>query len=208
MTDLVDQIEQVHRELRDRGATTAVILSRTYDTTVEDLWETCTTAERLARWFEPVDGDLHEGGRYRLRDSGTAGTVEHCAPPTRLRVTWEYGGNTSHVELTLAERDGRAELRLEHVVGRDAHWDEFGPGAAGIGWDISLLALALHLAGDGRAEPAAMERFTTSDEGAALFRRAGDGWARAHAASGADPDVARAAVERTLAFYAGSAQPG
>ena len=31
---------------------------RSYDTTVDDLWEAITTPERLARWFLPVEGDL------------------------------------------------------------------------------------------------------------------------------------------------------
>ena len=208
MSDLVEAIERVRRETRDGGTTKTVILSRSYDTTVEDLWEACTLAERLARWFEPVGGDLREGGRYRLQDSGTTGTVERCEPPTRLRVTWEWEGSSSHVELTLGERDGRAELLLEHVMPHDRHWDEYGPGATGVGWDLSLLALAMHLAGDARAEPAEMERFTTSTEGVGLLHRAGVAWATAHTASGADPETARAAAERTVAFYAGSTQSG
>ena len=31
---------------------------RSYDTTVDDLWDAITTPERLARWFMPVEGDL------------------------------------------------------------------------------------------------------------------------------------------------------
>jgi uncharacterized protein YndB with AHSA1/START domain len=206
--ELTEHIARVRREITDDGGTKAVILLRGYDTTVEDLWETCTVPDRLARWFEPVSGDLRVGGRYRLQDSGTAGTVEHCEPPGRLRVTWEYEGDVSHVELTITDRDGHAELRLEHVMTDGEHWTEFGPGAAGVGWDLSLLALGLHLDGDPLADPAAMEAFTTSDDGVALVRRATSAWADAHAAAGADPDVARAAAERTCAFYAGSAQPG
>lgn len=208
MTDLVAHIERVRREIRDHGPSKTVILVRSYDTTVEDLWDACTDAGRLGRWFETVSGDLREGGRYRLAGSGTTGTVERCAPPHRLRVSWEYGGDVSHVELALQECDGGAQLRLEHVVPHDAHWDEFGPGATGIGWDLSLLPLGLHLASDPRAEPDAMERFTATPDGVALLQRAGDLWADAQVASGASPDVAREASARTVAFYTGSVQSG
>ncbi len=208
MTDLVAHIEQVRRETVDRGATKVVILARSYATTVEDVWQACTDPARLARWFEPVAGDLRLGGRYRLEGSGTTGTVEHCDPPGHLRVTWEWEGSVSHLEVTVAERDGVAELRLEHVMAHDEHWDSYGPGATGVGWDLSLLALALHLAGDARAEPAEFERFTTTPEGTGLVRRAGSAWADAHVVSGAAAEAAGEAAERTVAFYSGSTQPG
>ena len=35
-------------------AALAAVLIRSYDTTVDDLWDAITTPERLARWFLPV----------------------------------------------------------------------------------------------------------------------------------------------------------
>ncbi|HSK98404.1 MAG TPA: SRPBCC domain-containing protein [Euzebyales bacterium] len=206
--DLLDQIARTRRQVTDHGTTKAVILTRTYDTSAVDLWDAWTNPGRLARWFEPVSGDLREGGRYRLDDSGTTGTIEQCAAPTRLRVTWEYGGDTSHVELTLSEANGRSILRLEHLVSDDEHWRAYGPGATGVGWDSSMLALALHLAGDRRAEPAQMEKYATSAEGAEFIRRTAGAWAEAHAGSGADRRRARATSERTIAAYTGAEQWG
>ena len=48
-----------------------VIAARTYDTTVEDLWDALTTKERIPRWFLPISGELRLGGRYQLQ--GNAG---------------------------------------------------------------------------------------------------------------------------------------
>jgi len=56
------------------------IATRTYDTTVEDLWNAITTPQRLARWFTPVEGDLRLGGRYQLQGNAS-GTITRCDPP-------------------------------------------------------------------------------------------------------------------------------
>ena len=40
----------------------AVRVEDIYDTDIDDLWEACTTPERLARWIAEVSGDLRVGG--------------------------------------------------------------------------------------------------------------------------------------------------
>jgi len=40
----------------------AVRVEDVYDTDIHDLWEACTTPERLARWIAEVSGDLRVGG--------------------------------------------------------------------------------------------------------------------------------------------------
>jgi hypothetical protein len=184
--DILDQIARTRREVADHGTTKAVILTRAYDTSVEDLWDACTNPERLPRWFEPVSGD----------------------PPTWLRVTWEYGGDTSRVELTLREANGQVLLRLEHMVSDDEHWRTYGPGATGVGYDGSFLALALHVAGGHGAEAAEMERAFATPECTEFIRRTAAAWAGAHAASGAGRQHALATSERTVAFYTTGAESG
>ena len=51
---------------RDGRPIRTVALSRTYATSVDDLWSAVTSAERIARWFLPVSGELMLGGRYQL----------------------------------------------------------------------------------------------------------------------------------------------
>jgi uncharacterized protein YndB with AHSA1/START domain len=202
----LDQIAHVQRELSDHGTRQSVILTRTFDTTPENLWDACTSPERLPHWFEPISGDLREGGRYRLDGSGSEGTIQRCESPSRLSVTWEFGGEISHVELTIRETDGRATARLEHLVPVDDHWETYGPAATGVGWDSAFLSLALHLAGDPRAEPSEMEAFSASPEGTEFIRQTADAWAEVHIAAGADPDQARHAAENTIAVYTGVEQ--
>lgn len=181
------------------------IATRTYDTTVDDLWDALTTPQRLARWFLPVEGDLKLGGRYQLQGNA-GGTITRCDPPDALDLTWEFGGATSWVHVRVT-RDGRgARLVLEHIAHRDAigkeHLEKFGPGAVGIGWELALHGLALHVASGGApVDRAAFEAWTRSAEGKAFIRSSGEAWGAADAASGEAADAARAKAERTIAFY-------
>src|SRR4051794_10347845 len=84
-----------NREYLGQAVLVAVAI-RSYDTTVEDLWEAITTRERVARWFLPVEGELKLGGRYQLVGNA-GGTITLCEPPKSLELTWEIMGGTSWV---------------------------------------------------------------------------------------------------------------
>lgn len=181
---------------------------RLYDTTVEDLWEAITTPTRLARWFLPVEGDLRLGGRYQLKGNA-GGTITRCDRPTALDLTWEFAGGTSWVNLRLAPAGDQARLTLEHIAHKDgigeAHLAKYGPGATGVGWDLGLHGLTLHLADPAVAiDPAAFAAWTASPDGHAFIRQCGEAWGAAAIAAGADPETARAQAARTIAFYTGT----
>lgn len=185
-----------------------VVAVRGYDTGVEDLWDALTNRERIPRWFLPVEGELQLGGRYQLKGNA-GGTITRCEPPRALDLTWEFGGGTSWVTVRL-EPDGegdRTRLTLEHIVAAsdvDQHWAQYGPGAVGVGWDLTLMGLGLHLAGGGApVDPAAAAAWSASDAGKAFMRASAEAWIAAHVAGGEDPQVARGMGERTAAFYTG-----
>ena len=190
---------------RDGKPARAVTLSRRYDTTAEDLWDAMTNPERLPRWFLPVSGDLRQGGRYQL-EGNAGGVITACVAPKNLDLTWEFGGETSWVEVRLTpEGPGRTRLTLAHIAHVSEHWGKYGPGAAGIGWELGLAGLALHL-----ADPSARldeQEFSTSPDGRAFMVASGDAWGEADIASGAEPSEARASAQRTIAFYTATAQP-
>ena len=130
---------------RDGQSASAVTLSRSFATTVDDLWDAVTNGERIPRWFSPVSGDLQLGGRYQL-EGNAGGTITACEPPSHFALTWEFYG-TSWVEVRVADGgDGGARLTLSHIAHLSDHWDQYGPGAAGVGWEMGLLGLALHIA--------------------------------------------------------------
>lgn len=191
------------RELDGKPAV-AVLASRTYDTSREDLWDVVTNPERIPRWFSPVSGDLKLGGRYQI-EGNASGTITRCKPPEEIALTWEHAGTTSWVEVRLeAAPRGRTLLRLEHIY---HPWEEFekqyGPGAGGVGWELSLAGLDLHLASPAEAlTPAQLESvWLKTEDGEAFIRGASEGWGAAAIASGAPEVEAREAAQRTAQFY-------
>lgn len=205
MVDVTGQINAVRRRVGERvleaGTARTSTVSQVYDTDVEDLWDAVTTPERISRWFLPVSGELRLGGRYEL-EGNASGTIERCDPPKSFFATWEYGGQTSWIEVRLTpEPDGRARFELEHIAHVDDDmWNQFGPGAVGIGWDQGLLGLALYLSGGDAPEGMGPE-WSLTDEGKEFTRQSGEAWFKAHVESGGDESVARACADRTIAAY-------
>ena len=190
---------------RDGQPARAVTLSRLYDTDIDDLWDALTNPERLPRWFLPVEGDLEPGGRYQLKGNA-GGTITACEPPRLFDITWEFGGGMSWVELRLSQATAeRTRLTLRHIAPVNEHWEKFGPGAVGVGWELGLLGLALHL-----ADPTAKfdeAAFSASAEAKRFMQGSSEAWGEADIAGGEDPAQARAAAGRTGAFYTGSPPP-
>ena len=165
-----------------------VVAVRSYDTTVDDLWDAITTPERLARWFLPVEGDLKLGGRYQLKGNA-GGAITRCERPNVLDVTWEFMGGTSWVNVRLAPDGPKARLTLEHVAHKDGigeeHLKQFGPGAVGIGWDLGLYGLERHLLDPAAPrDQKAVDAWVASSEGKAFMRASGAAWGVAHAVVG------------------------
>ena len=179
----------------------AVTLSRGYDTTVDDLWDAVTSRERIPRWFLPVSGELELGGRYQL-EGNAGGTITACEPPSHFALTWEFAG-ISWVDVRVADAgDGSARLTLSHIAHLSSYWDQYGAGAAGVGWELALAGLAVHLAQP--AEPKPDEAaFAASPDGRTFIAGSSERWGEAAIAAGMDPDAARAAARRTTAFYTG-----
>lgn len=146
--------DETHREVRSRriaaGQARTVLLRKSYDAPIEDVWDACTNPDRLSRWFLKVTGDLRTGGTFDL-DGNASGEILRCEPPRHLAVTWVYGDRpVDEVDLRLSPgADGTTVLELEHAtVTTMVEWDgqqvDVLPGM-GSGWDPALYALDLHL---------------------------------------------------------------
>jgi uncharacterized protein YndB with AHSA1/START domain len=208
MKDLIDQLHAVRRSVGKgslpAGDAKTVSLQRAYPADVEDVWDAVTDPERISRWFLPVTGDLRLGGHYQL-EGNAGGEIRVCDPPHRLQVTWIFGEppgpeDSSIVEVRLQPTDdGGTLLELEHVaVVPPEFWDQFGPGSVGVGWDLSLLGLAMHLAGEERPEAADLDRDPAMRD---AMTASSEAWGEAYRASGEDPDRVARAVAGTTEFY-------
>ncbi|TDZ44999.1 SRPBCC family protein [Mycobacteroides franklinii] len=211
MIDVQHQLNSVRRTVGTRTfearEARVVTVSQTYDTDAEDLWDACTNAERIPRWFLPVSGDLSVGSHYSL-EGNASGKVLTCDPPRAFTATWECGG-TSWIEVTIAPEaqnpEGRATFTLEHISDindDDEHWLQFGPGAVGVGWDSGLLGLAGYLASpEDRITPEEGAAWAASQEGRAFMTGSSERWYDAAVAAGIDPAEARAMADRTTQAY-------
>ncbi|PSL01548.1 uncharacterized protein YndB with AHSA1/START domain [Haloactinopolyspora alba] len=206
MIEVDEQINAVRREVGSRvleaGEARTTTVSQTYAADLEDVWDACTNPERIPRWFLPVSGELRLHGRYQL-EGNAGGTIESCDPPHAFTATWEYGGEVSWIELRLtAEGEGRTRFELEHISHvDDDRWAQFGPGAVGVGWDMALIGLALHLGTGEAVDVEQVMAWVTGEESNRFIALSSERWGAASVAAGADAAEARAAAERTTAAY-------
>ena len=127
-----------------------------YDTDIEDLWSALTDPERLARWYGDVEGELHQGGQFRVYlrgpDIDAAGSVDVCEPPHRLLVRTreteesarqgDGGSFEQTVEATLSPDEGQTILTIEVRGLPLAKLASYG-----VGWQLHAETLAGYLAG-------------------------------------------------------------
>jgi uncharacterized protein YndB with AHSA1/START domain len=154
MTTETTTYQEPTPELRHRaipaGDARVAVFTRTYATSIEDLWDACTNPERLGRWYTPVTGDLRVGGTFAQVQMGS-GTILECDAPRLLKVS--LGGGADEIELRLAPgaEDGTTTLELQHATTIDSH-DIGGQTfdaifCMGGGYYPRFLALDLHLRG-------------------------------------------------------------
>jgi uncharacterized protein YndB with AHSA1/START domain len=156
MTSNTSASQRVLGTLRTADGAGVVRIEDRYDTDVEDLWSALTDPERLARWYGEVEGDLHEGGQFRIYLQGPdikgVGNVEACEPPHRLLVRTRETEESARkadgrafeqtVEATLTPDEGHTILTIEVrglPLGKLASY--------GVGWQLHAETLASYLAG-------------------------------------------------------------
>lgn len=231
--DVGRQLAEVRRSVDARpgahGVRSLITLSQDFAAEAADVWRAVTTPEELRSWFGPVTGELRQGARYEV-EGDTTGTIMSCAPSRGFAATWEYGGDTSTLRVTLGEvvtanapslatdeepgdgdspvsgatpARGRTRVTLQHdSVSLLDFWRRYGPGATGVGWDLSLLGLAHHLA-TGASAPMDSHAWGSSPAGIGFIASCSVAWADAAVAAGVPHDEATAAQNRTTAFYLG-----
>jgi uncharacterized protein YndB with AHSA1/START domain len=207
MIDVDHQINAVQRTVAgrtlDAGEARVVTISQSYETDAADLWDACTDIERIPRWFLPLTGDLRVGGSYQL-EGNAHGTVLTCDPPREFTATWEFGDAVSWIEVRIFDEGlHRSRFELQHIAHADDHWEQFGPGATGMGYDGALVGLTIHLSTGRSVEQSWGQEWMASEDGRRFTRKSGEAWYRANVAAGADDDWARAAADRCIAAYLG-----
>jgi hypothetical protein len=156
-------------------------------------------AGAVPRVLEPASG--RAGDRLK---GNAGGEILRCEPPRLLKVTWVFGdpaeAGISEVELRLsAAGQGATAFELEHAGLGGRQWAEFGPGAVGVGWGLTLLGLRLHLLGGSIDDAGAWEG---SPEARRFMTRSSNAWGEALRATGLSAAEVARMVENTIRFYA------
>lgn len=142
-------------------ADTRLVLKRTLQAPVEQVYRAWTTPALIMRWFAPGDmtvpqaqADVREGGSYRItmqepdgESYTTYGIYQQVVPNQRLVQTWQWEGSQEQTLLTIEFRalgERTTELTLTHerfatVEAKDQHQD---------GWQGCLQKLEATLASE------------------------------------------------------------
>ena len=121
------------------------------DTGIDDLWGALTNPDRLIHWFGEVDGELSQGGEFRVRIAVAGerrGQVEACEPPQRLLLTMrDPDPQPGQPEQTVIEAQLIAEGAQTRLI-----WEERGMPvnllpAYGAGIQIHVEHLADYISG-------------------------------------------------------------
>jgi uncharacterized protein YndB with AHSA1/START domain len=214
MIDIAGELDPIQREVGESASTAdearVVRLRRVLDAPIDDVWDAVTKPDRISRWFLPISGDYRVGGQYQF-EGNAGGRILACEPPHLLRATWEFGeslddAHRSELVIRLADAgEGKTTFEFEHTAAVPPEmWEQFGPGAVGVGWDMGLLGLVLHLRGGTVGDPIAWQ---ASDEGREFATRSSEAWGAANKVAGADPEWVERGVANTTAFYAPPRDP-
>lgn len=119
----------------------AVRVEDLYGTDIDDLWQACTSPQRLSRWIARVDGDLRVGGTIQavFTSSWTgAARVDVCDAPHHLLLTTDPDTvEEGQIEAWLTEEGSGTRLVVEerglplshlpfHASGWRAHLEDLG----------------------------------------------------------------------------------
>ncbi len=129
-----------------------LIVSRTFNAPIEDVWASVTEPERTARWFGPWQGEPGQGRTIRMQMAYEEQQpwfdvlIEVCEAPRHLAVSTGDDSGGWRLELRLSQVGDHTELLLVHHLADTEQVGEFGPG-----WEYYLDLLVS--ARDGSAAP-------------------------------------------------------
>jgi uncharacterized protein YndB with AHSA1/START domain len=125
-----------------------LVLARTFEAPIEDVWKSVTSSESTARWIGPWRGTPGVGQTCQLQMLFEQGepwcdfVIDACEAPRHLAVTTRYGDEDWRLEMFLEQRGHTTELRLvHHLIVRALAGD------AGPGWEYYLDMLVAARAG-------------------------------------------------------------
>ncbi len=111
-----------------------LILERTFNAPMEDVWASITESDRLGRWFGTWKGEAEAGKRVELSFTAEEGSqtsdvlITVCEPPHHLAVSSTDSFGTWHLEAHLHEDEGSTQLVFVQHLTSPTQIADTGPG--------------------------------------------------------------------------------
>lgn len=112
-----------------------LVLTRTFDAPIEDVWAAVTESDRLGRWFctwagDPQTGQVQVTWAFEEGAPTEPYVIEVCEGPTRLRVRSvpDDPAQAWTLEAQLSESAGGTTLRFSQVLDEVQLVVDVGPG--------------------------------------------------------------------------------
>ncbi len=111
-----------------------LVLSRTFDAPIGEVWEALTVSERTGRWIGTWTGEPGPGRTidFIMSAEGVTEpspvTITKCSPPNLLALDMAAPDGIWPVRLELAESDGGTMVTFSHALRPDEDVSSIGPG--------------------------------------------------------------------------------
>lgn len=141
MAVITGSIEEIDNERH-------LVLTRTFDATVEDVWQSLTDSAKLTAWIghwvgDPTTGTVEFFMTAEGEDVGSQTvSIDECAAPRRFACHFASGDFPWHVWFTVEEIPTGVRLRFGHLMDDSSDLGEIGPG-----WEYYLDRLVAARAG-------------------------------------------------------------
>lgn len=116
-----------------------MVLSRTFEAPISEVWAALTDPQRTAKWFGPWSGDP-SSAKISVQMMAEEGAPEmdarvlECEPPRRLVLETGEGASAWHLEVDLIQQnESQVSLELSHRLSDPELASQAGPG-----WEFYL----------------------------------------------------------------------
>ncbi|MEP1122295.1 MAG: SRPBCC domain-containing protein [Ilumatobacter sp.] len=111
-----------------------LVVERTFDAPIGEVWASLTEPERVARWYGTVEGEPVAGRTIMITMTAEEGApaepalVVECDPPRRFLIETAGAGDPWRLQVELIETDGTTTMTFTQMLADELDAADIGPG--------------------------------------------------------------------------------